>query len=71
MVAQREGVVRDRYDGEGGDCKGKAEPQQSIAQKPPRRLMGKAWPYKQSGEKKEHRHEEAVGGEHDGVKAES
>jgi hypothetical protein len=32
--------------------------------------MSKAWPYEQSREKEEHRHEEAVGGENDRVKAE-
>jgi hypothetical protein len=31
--------------------------------------VGKAWPYEQSGEKKEHRHEKAVGSENDSVKA--
>jgi hypothetical protein len=38
--------------------------------KRPRRFPGKTRPDEQAGQKEEHRHEEAVGGEHDAVEAE-
>ena len=68
-LPQRDGIIGDRNDGERGDREGQAESQQAIAKKGGGRFMRKAWPDEQSGEKKEHRHEEAVGGENDAVKA--
>ena len=69
LLPQRDGVIGDRYDRERADHEGHAEPKQAIANKDMRRLVDEAGPHEQSREKEEHRHEETVGGEHDGVEA--
>src|ERR1700716_530784 len=69
MLAKRNGVIGDRYDCERGYRERQAKPKQAMANKDLRRFMCKAWPYEQSGEKEKHRHEEAVGGENDGIEA--
>ena len=62
-------VIGDRNDRERGDHERQAEPEQAVAQEDRRRLVRKARPDEQPGQKKEHRHEEAVGGENDHVEA--
>ena len=69
MQPQRKGVIGDRDHRERRDGEGQSEPQQAVAQKDRRRLVPKARPDEQSGQEKEHRHEEAVGGGNDGVEA--
>src|SRR5258708_36863329 len=70
VLPQLDGVIRDRDDRERGYGEGQAEPQQAIAKKGGGRFMRKAWPDEQSGQKKENRTEEAVGGPNHPVKAE-
>ena len=69
MQPQRDSVIRDRDHRERRDGEGQSKPQQAIAKKYRRRLVPKVRPDEQPGQKKEHRHEEAVGGENDGVEA--
>ena len=66
-LPQRDGVIRERNDGKRGDHERQAEPEQAIAKKGAGRLVLEARPHEQSRQKKEHRHEEAVGGENDHV----
>ena len=69
MLPEGDGVIGDRNDRERADHEWQAKPKQAIGQIVPRSLPSNARPYKQSRQKEEHRHEEAVGGEHDHVEA--
>ena len=68
-LAQRDRVVGDGNDRERADHEGQAKPDQPIAQGLQRSFPGEARPDKQPRQKKEHRHEKAVGRENDHVEA--
>jgi hypothetical protein len=69
IVPQRDRVIGDRDDREGRDHERQPEPQQAVAQENLWRLARDAGPREQSRQEEEHRHEEAVGAEHDDVEA--
>lgn len=68
--AQRQRVVGDRDHGERRDHERDAEPDQPVArQRTEFRPVVEARPQEQPRQHEEHRHEEAVGGEHDAIEA--
>jgi hypothetical protein len=69
MMPQRDGVIGDRNDRQRADHERQAKPKQAIRQIVQRSLPGDARPDEQPRQKKEHRHEKTVGGEHNHVEA--
>ncbi len=70
MVPQRDRVIGERNHRERADHERQAKPEQAVRHIVRRSLPGDPGPGEQPRQEKEHRHEEAVGGEHDHVEAE-
>ena len=70
VLAQFDGVIGGRHQDQCRDNEGQAEPPPAVAQEPADPLALQARPDEQARQEEHGRHEEAVGEQHDAVKAE-